>query len=101
MSVIGARVSVGVMTEGGPSLVAFGSIGTAYLVGRSWYRNRQGTHWFELQQTRAAFRTHLQPGCWSMPDLAGELQSHFPSVGDQEKCRDLITNCAEVRGPAI
>ena len=77
-SVLGARVSVGVMTEGGPSLVGFGSIGTAYLVGRSWYRNRQGTHWFELQQTRAAFRTHLQPGCWSMPDLAGELQSHFP-----------------------
>jgi hypothetical protein len=22
-------------------------------------------------------------------------------VGGQEKCRDLITNCAEVRGPAI
>ncbi|MGB6771676.1 MAG: hypothetical protein WBF51_06680 [Candidatus Dormiibacterota bacterium] len=79
LSAIGAWDGVGVLTKGGPTIEAVGVAGTVYLLGGSWFRNRQGPHWFELQQTRAAVWTNLQPGSWQMPALAEDLRSHFPS----------------------
>src|ERR1035437_6788029 len=59
MSAVGAWDGAGVWARGGPIVVAVGVFGAVYLLGGSWYRNRQGPHWLELQQTRAAFWTYL------------------------------------------
>ncbi len=90
MSAAGAWVKIGVLTDGGPSVVAVGLFGTVYLLGGSWYRNCQGQHWLELQQTRAEIWRCVEANMWPPAAYAADLRSHFPSeMGEVPVVRHL------------